>query len=87
MSADGLHQGQPLVIAGTDVDPKAFEGDLDGTPYFIGCSDSDPQILESEEFAQTIEDLAEGEDIDVVTAGDEVVTEITEGDETAGGSD
>ena len=53
---------------------------------YLGLS-NEYEILESEEFAQTIEDLAEGEDIDVVTAGDEVVTEITEGDETAGGSD
>jgi choline/glycine/proline betaine transport protein len=53
---------------------------------YLGLS-NEYEILESEEFAQTIEDLAEGEDIDVVTAGDEVVTEIAEGDETAGGSD
>ena len=42
------------------------------------------EILESEEFAETIEELTEQEDVDVVTAGDEVVTDI-EGDEPAGG--
>ncbi|MEF8978657.1 MAG: BCCT family transporter [Haloarculaceae archaeon] len=53
---------------------------------YLGLS-NEYEILESEEFAQTIEDLTAEEDIDVVTAGDEVVTEIGESDETAGGSD
>ncbi|PSP53531.1 glycine/betaine ABC transporter, partial [Halobacteriales archaeon QH_7_68_42] len=43
------------------------------------------EILESEEFAETIEELTAEEDVDVVTAGDEMVTDITEGDEAAGG--
>ena len=43
------------------------------------------EILESEEFAETIEELTEEEDVDVVTSGDEMVTDITEGDEPAGG--
>ncbi len=33
-------------LIGETVDPGEFEGDLDGTPYFIGCSDSDPHIPE-----------------------------------------
>jgi choline/carnitine/betaine transport len=43
------------------------------------------EILESEDFAETIEELSERDDVDVVTAGDEVVTDIAEGDETPGG--
>ncbi len=40
------------------------------------------EILESEEFAETIEELTEEEDVDVITAGDEMVTDVQEGDET-----
>jgi len=43
------------------------------------------QILESEEFAETIEELSDREDVDVVTAGDEVVTDIDEGGEAPSG--
>ncbi|MDS0222400.1 BCCT family transporter [Haloarcula sp. S1AR25-5A] len=50
--------------------------------------DNEYQILESEEFADTIQDLSEREDVDVVTAGDEMVTDISDpGDETATGTD
>jgi len=31
-------------LIGQEIDPAAFEGDLEGTPYFVGCSDSDPHI-------------------------------------------
>jgi phospholipase/carboxylesterase len=31
-------------LIGESVDPGKFEGDLDGTPCFLGCSDSDPHI-------------------------------------------
>jgi phospholipase/carboxylesterase len=31
-------------LIGESVDPDDFEGDLDGTPCFLGCSDSDPHI-------------------------------------------
>jgi phospholipase/carboxylesterase len=31
-------------LIGRSVDPAEFEGDLERTPYFIGCSDSDPHI-------------------------------------------
>lgn len=47
--------------------------------------DNEYEILESEEFAETIEDLTERQDIDVVTAGDEMVTDIQKGDESPGG--
>jgi choline/glycine/proline betaine transport protein len=43
------------------------------------------EILESEEFAETIEELTDREDVDVVTAGDEMVTDIREGDDTPSG--
>jgi choline/glycine/proline betaine transport protein len=46
--------------------------------------DNEYQILESEEFAETIEELSDRDDVDVVTAGDEVVTDIDEGGEPAG---
>jgi len=31
-------------LIGQEIDPAAFEGDLEGTPYFVDCSDSDPHI-------------------------------------------
>ena len=31
-------------LIGQEVDPDEFEGDLEGSPYFVGCSDSDPHI-------------------------------------------
>ena len=31
-------------LIGQTVDPADYEGDLDGTPYFVGCSDVDPHI-------------------------------------------
>ncbi|MDY6819527.1 MAG: BCCT family transporter [Halobacteriales archaeon] len=47
--------------------------------------DNEYEILESEEFAETIEELSQREDVEVVTAGDEMVTDISEADETPGG--
>jgi choline/glycine/proline betaine transport protein len=50
--------------------------------------DNEYQILESEEFAETIQDLSEREDVDVVTSGDEMVTDISDaGDDTPAGTD
>ncbi|MFY4813539.1 BCCT family transporter [Haloarcula sp. AONF1] len=50
--------------------------------------DNEYQILESEEFAETIQDLSERDDVDVVTSGDEMVTDISDpGDDTATGTD
>jgi len=49
--------------------------------------DNEYQILESEEFAETIQDLTEREDVDVVTSGDEMVTDISEHDSSAAGND
>jgi len=43
------------------------------------------EILESEEFAETIEELSDRENVDVVTAGDEMVTDVREGDDAASG--
>jgi choline/glycine/proline betaine transport protein len=43
------------------------------------------EILESEEFAETIEELSDREGVDVVTAGDEVVTDVHESDEAPSG--
>jgi choline/glycine/proline betaine transport protein len=45
------------------------------------------EILESEEFAETIEELTDQDDVEVVTTGDQVVTDIAESDEASGGSD
>jgi len=33
-------------LIGESVDPSDYEGDLDGTPVFLGCSDVDPHIPE-----------------------------------------
>jgi len=42
------------------------------------------EILESEEFAETIEEITGEEDVDVVTTGSETVTDITESDDAPG---
>jgi len=31
-------------LIGESIDPETYEGDLDDTPVFLGCSDSDPHI-------------------------------------------
>ncbi len=31
-------------LIGESIDPEAYDGDLDGTPVFLGCSDNDPHI-------------------------------------------
>ncbi|WP_284008472.1 alpha/beta hydrolase [Haloarcula pelagica] len=31
-------------LIGETVDPESYEGDIEGTPVFIGCSDVDPHI-------------------------------------------
>jgi len=49
---------------------------------YLGLS-NEYEILESEEFAETIEELSDRENVDVVTAGDEMVTDIREGDDAA----
>jgi choline/glycine/proline betaine transport protein len=53
---------------------------------YLGLS-NEYEILESEEFAETISDLREREDVDVVTAGQETVTDIQEGGDEAPSSD
>ncbi|WP_254274547.1 BCCT family transporter [Haloarcula marina] len=53
---------------------------------YLGLS-NEYQILESEEFAETIQDLSERGDVDVVTSGDEMVTDVTDRDESASSSD
>ncbi|MFB6207377.1 MAG: BCCT family transporter [Haloglomus sp.] len=42
--------------------------------------DNEYEILESEEFAERIEDMTDQEDVDVVTAGDEMVTDVSASD-------
>jgi len=49
---------------------------------YLGLS-NEYEILESEEFAETIQELSDRENVDVVTAGDEMVTDIREGDDAA----
>ncbi|GAB6863059.1 BCCT family transporter [Haloplanus litoreus] len=49
---------------------------------YLGLS-NEYEILESEEFAETIEELTDRENVDVVTAGDEMVTDVREGDDAA----
>jgi len=51
---------------------------------YLGLS-NEYEILESEEFAESIEELSERESVDVVTAGDEMVTDIRESDDAASG--
>ena len=31
-------------LIGASIDPNSYEGDLEGTPVFLGCSDRDPHI-------------------------------------------
>ncbi|MEF8839727.1 MAG: BCCT family transporter, partial [Haloarculaceae archaeon] len=42
------------------------------------------EILESREFAETVQDLSEERDVDVATSGDAVVTDVSEGDVSQG---
>ncbi len=44
--------------------------------------DNEYEILESEAFADRVEDMTTEEDVDVVTTGDEMVTDIASGDES-----
>jgi len=53
---------------------------------YLGLS-NEYQILESEEFAETIQDLTDREDVDVVTSGDEMVTDISDRDDSPTSSD
>jgi phospholipase/carboxylesterase len=57
-------------LIGPSVDPDEFEGDLEETPIFLGCSDIDPHIPEQRvrETAEVFERL-----------GGEVTTRIYEG--------
>ncbi|MFW5974563.1 MAG: BCCT family transporter, partial [Natrialbaceae archaeon] len=48
---------------------------------YLGLS-NEYQILESEEFADRIQDMTEEGDVDIATTGDEVVTGIDGGDDT-----
>jgi choline/glycine/proline betaine transport protein len=45
------------------------------------------EILASEQFAERIEDMTAEEDVDVVTSGNEMVTDIKGGADAEGGSD
>jgi choline/glycine/proline betaine transport protein len=49
--------------------------------------DNEYEILESEAFADRIQDMTAEGDIDVVTSGDEMVTDISDADDTASSSD
>jgi len=50
---------------------------------YLGLS-NEYEILESEEFAETIEELTDQDDVDVVTTGRETVTDVSESDEAPG---
>jgi choline/glycine/proline betaine transport protein len=50
---------------------------------YLGLS-NEYEILESEEFAQTVQDLSDREDVEVVRTGRETVTDISEGSDTTG---
>ena len=47
--------------------------------------DNEYQILESEEFAERIQDMTEEGDVDIATTGDEVVTDVQGGDDPVSG--
>jgi len=49
---------------------------------YLGLS-NEYEILESEEFAETIQELSDRENVDVVTAGNEMVTDVRDGDDPA----
>ena len=51
---------------------------------YLGLS-NEYEILESEEFAETIQELTDRENVDVVTAGNEMVTDVRDGDDAASG--
>ncbi|WP_435183652.1 BCCT family transporter [Halobellus sp. EA9] len=47
--------------------------------------DNEYQILESEEFAERIQDMTEGGDVDIATTGGDVVTDVSGGDDSVSG--
>jgi len=47
--------------------------------------DNEYQILESEEFAERIQDMTDEGDVDIATTGDEVVTDVQGGDDPVSG--
>jgi len=49
---------------------------------YLGLS-NEYEILESEEFAETIQELTDRENVDVVTSGDEMVTDVRDSDDAA----
>ncbi|WP_336135657.1 alpha/beta hydrolase [Natronomonas amylolytica] len=61
--------GGLAVLSGGVIGPEGkamdYEGDLDGTPVFLGCSDVDPHI--PEERVHETADVFEGMDADVTT--------------------
>ncbi len=50
---------------------------------YLGLS-NEYQILESEEFADRIQDMTDADDVEIVTSGDEMVTDV-QGDDTVSG--
>ena len=52
-------------LIGESIDPAEYEGDLDGTPAFLGCSDVDPHI--PEERVHVTADVLENLGADVTT--------------------
>jgi len=63
--------------------PFAFILTLMCYTVYLGLS-NEYEILESEEFAQTVQDLSDREDVEVVRTGRETVTDISEGSDTTG---
>ena len=51
---------------------------------YLGLS-NEYQILESEEFADRIQDITEADDVEIVTTGGDVVTDVQGGDDTVSG--
>ena len=49
--------------------------------------DNEYEILESEAFADRIEDMTTSDDVQVATSGNEMVTDVASGDESTSGSD
>mgnify|MGYP000403936637 CR=1 FL=1 len=64
--------------------PLAFILCLMCYTVYLGL-DNEYEILESEEFAETIEELTEESDVDVATTGRETVTDISDSDDAPSG--
>lgn len=87
-------------LIGEDVDPDDYEGDLEDTPVFLGCSDVDPHIpeervhetadvfdrLHADVTTRIYEGMGHGINEDEISVVSEMVTQLVDGSDTGDAS-